>query len=45
VKKLSDEIDAMNKKLKEVEEKTYDYCKQNEEDIVKLRADVAVLKG
>ena len=45
VKKLSDEIDSLTVKIKDVEEKTMDTCNKNGEDIIRIRSDMNVVKG
>ena len=45
MKKLSDEIDDLNKKIKDVEKESNNKAEHNEQELIKLRTDVTVLKG
>ena len=45
LKKLSDEIDVVNRKIREVETKGIDDHRDNEQEIIKLRADINVING
>eukprot|EP00919_Chromeraceae_sp_WS-2016_P050908 GHVR01120662.1.p1 GENE.GHVR01120662.1~~GHVR01120662.1.p1 ORF type:complete len:125 (+),score=21.26 GHVR01120662.1:2249-2623(+) len=45
IKKINDEIEELTKHIQNVEEKAMEACGKNEEDIVRMRSDLIVLKG